>query len=340
MLAAVTVCPACGGETVVAPAALAQPIALRVPAARVTAARAYVVDGRTSEITVYATGGKTDEPPVAVIGGRQTGLIQPTGVAVDSAGRIYVANTYYPGSITVFAADPSGHTRKPIAVISGGSTGIDGPTGIAIGRDGRIYVVNNVGYPSSVTVYAANPRGNITGRPLATINGSNTDIHYPLAVALGPHDEIYVLNGYGQGYVTAYAAHPRGGLNEKPRATIGGGSTAFAGPDALAIAADGDVYVANATPSNGYLGYVTVYPPPRGDFSGPPLAVIGGVRSGVQFPAGVTLDGDGEIYVTNEYANTITVYAANPVGAVSGLPIAAIHGRATELARPIGIALH
>ncbi len=332
-------CAGCGGSAI-NPAAISQPID-GLLAAATAGANVYVADPRTQAITVYAAGGKPDQSPLATIGGPDTDIISPDGVAVDRADRVYVANAYYPGSITVFGANPRGRIRTPpIAIIAGGSTGIDTPVGVAVDGAGRIYVANNAGYFASVTVYAPNPRGNVTGPPLATISGSNANVHYPLSLALGPHGEIVVVNNYGHGYVTIYPPNPRGNVDEKPRETIGGGSTGLNGPTAGAIDADGKAYVTSANPSKGYLGYVTVYPPHRGDFTGSPSAVIGGVRSGVQFPDGIALDQNGAIYVTNEYANTVTVYAPNPTGNVTGPPIASIHGRATELARPLGITLH
>jgi 6-phosphogluconolactonase (cycloisomerase 2 family) len=302
---------------------------------------AYVVDARTQVVGVYATAGARDERPLAVLGGPDTDIIYPSGVAVDRAGRIYVANAYYPGSVAMFAADEKGRMRQPpLAVISGGRTGIDNPVGVALDAAGRIYVANDAGYPSTITVYAANPRGNVTTPPLATIGGSNTNLHYVQAIALGPQGQIAVVNGYGAGSITEYRRDPRGGLNEAPRATIAGGSTGLNGPAGVAIDAARKVYVTNTNPSEGRLGNVTVYAPPHGTFSGSPLAVIGGIRSRIQFPRGIGLDASGQIYVTNQYANTITVYAPNPSGDVTGPPIGRIEGPATGLAGPVAIAIH
>ena len=60
--------------------------------------------------------------------GASTGLNGPTGIALDAAGNLYVANTLG-NSITVYAPGASGDAA-PVATISGGHTGLNGPIGI------------------------------------------------------------------------------------------------------------------------------------------------------------------------------------------------------------------
>ena len=47
--------------------------------------------------------GLLNETPIAVLTGSNTGLQEPTGVALDSSGRIYVAD-FMAGSLFVYAA--------------------------------------------------------------------------------------------------------------------------------------------------------------------------------------------------------------------------------------------
>jgi len=63
---------------------------------------------------------------MATIAGVNTGLF-PTGIALDGAGNIYVANQ---GSITVYAAGASGNAT-PIATIAGVNTGLNVPVRLA-----------------------------------------------------------------------------------------------------------------------------------------------------------------------------------------------------------------
>ena len=106
--------------------------------------------------------------------------VTPAGIALGSAGNIYVTNySNGPGTITVYAAGASGNVM-PTATIAGSNTGLDGPRGIALDDAGNIYVANYFG--DSITVYAAGASGN--ARPMATIAGSNTGLNYPFGIAL------------------------------------------------------------------------------------------------------------------------------------------------------------
>jgi nicotinamide mononucleotide (NMN) deamidase PncC len=72
--------------------------------------------------------GNVTSAPLATIAGALTGIAGPFGVALDSSGRIYVAN-YYNSTVTGFAANPSGNvTSAPITTI----TGITNAWGMAI----------------------------------------------------------------------------------------------------------------------------------------------------------------------------------------------------------------
>ena len=87
----------------------------------------YVVNQPSNSITVYAAGASGNATPVATIAGGNTGLNTPTGIALDGAGNIYVANElgFSSNSITVYAAGASGNAT-PTATISGSNTGLNG----------------------------------------------------------------------------------------------------------------------------------------------------------------------------------------------------------------------
>src|SRR5204863_2772379 len=69
-----------------------------------------------------------------------------------------------------------------------------------------------------------------------------------------------------------------------------------------------------------------------------PTATIAGGNTGLNhLPEGIALDGAGNIYVTNFFANSITVYAAGASG--NATPTATIAGGNTGLNGPKGIAL-
>jgi serine/threonine protein kinase, bacterial len=90
------------------------------------------------------------------------------------------------------------------------------------------------------------------------------------------------------------------------------------------------LYVANRSRPD----RITIY------FSGKrqsPARYISGTRTGLAGAWGVAVDGSGQLYVANSFANTITVYAAN--AHKNAAPVATIAGTYTGLNQPSGLAL-
>src|SRR5207245_6458234 len=104
----------------------------------------YVVNSWSSSgstsITVYAPGASGNATPSATITGNNTGLSSPHGIALDAAGRLYVANGGS-NTITVYAARATGNAA-PIATIAGANAGLSGPMGLACDAGGRLDVGN------------------------------------------------------------------------------------------------------------------------------------------------------------------------------------------------------
>src|SRR6266702_3008825 len=132
--------------------------------------------GLGNSITVYGAGARGDAAPTVTIVGGNTGLDAPSGVALDAAGHLYVANADG-NSITVYGSRATGNAT-PSAMITGGSTGLNRPVGIALDAAGRIYVANSGN--NSITVYAAGASGNAA--PLLTIAGATTGLNAPLGI--------------------------------------------------------------------------------------------------------------------------------------------------------------
>lgn len=136
-------------------------------------------------VTIYPAESTGNTVPSAVIVGPNTGLAFPEGIAIDSAGNIYVANAAT-DAITVYPQGSNGNVA-PSATISGPSTLLDTPSAVALDSNGLIYITNEGGYEGgnvSVTVYAAGATGNAT--PVTTISGAQTQLARPRGIAIVP----------------------------------------------------------------------------------------------------------------------------------------------------------
>src|SRR2546427_43962 len=84
----------------------------------------------TSSITVYESGATGNAAPIDTIAGTNTALDQPQGVALDPAGRIYVANsalTSHQYRITAYGAGAIGNV-VPAVTVAGNNTGLSVPS--------------------------------------------------------------------------------------------------------------------------------------------------------------------------------------------------------------------
>ncbi len=299
-----------------------------------------------NHVTAYPATGRGNIPPIAL----NTDMTAPSGLAGDASGRLYVTNSGT-NTVTVYAANSNGNV-PPIAVIGGSNTGLENPEAIAVDASGKIYVVSASKYPRGIiTVYP--PLGTSTGilneAPIAVIAGAKTLLKSPNGIALDAKGNLYVANGLGgpvvrhqpsdRGRITVYAAGSNG--NVAPITTISGALTGLAFPTAIALDANGDIYVANAETANTkrYLASITVYAAGTTGNT-PSVATITGSNTGLIYSSNIALDSSGNLYasgVTSDGAYSVNVYAPGSDGDVP--PAASITGVVTDLNEPIGLVL-
>jgi hypothetical protein len=325
----------------------------------------FIADDGDNSVTEYAQGANGNVAPIATISGPATGLSDPTGVALDSAGDLFVASN--DGPVTEYAPGASGNVA-PIATISGPATELNDPTGVALDSGGDLFVANfggsvteyakgangnvapiaafsgpaiglalapapaysfvaNVG-ANSVTAYAQGADGS-RQVPAAIIQGPNTGLDAPTAVAVNPAGDLFVADD-NDNSVTEYA--PRAFGDAAPIATISGAAAGLSGPFGLALDSAGDLFVGNADNNS-----VTEYAPrPFGDVA--PIATISGPDTGLNTPFGVALDSAGDLFVANDGGNSVTEFTKGANG--DAAPIVTISGAASGLSSPTGVAVN
>ena len=229
-------------------------------------------------VFVYPAGSKANAAPTATISGTNTGLSYPQGIALDSTGKIYVADE---GAVSVFvySAGSNGNVA-PTTTISGSNTELDTPEGIVVDSSLNIYVADDgdgsCDGTESVYVYPVGSNGN--AGPSATISGGNTGLCYPYGIALDSSGNIYVAD---EGAASVFVYPPLASLpsqpnypNVTPIATISGNQTGLSGPYGIALDSNRNIYVADFS-ANSVFTY-----PALGSSTGllnePPTATISG----------------------------------------------------------------
>jgi hypothetical protein len=244
----------------------------------------FVANHSSNSITVFKVGlgGHTSE--LSTIAGDATGLNEPTNVAVDSDGKIYVS-CLFDDKVLVYARGAKGNVA-PIATIAGSNTGLSFPRGIAVDVAGRIYVTNS---GDSITVYARGTNGN--ARPIATITGPNTKLRVVGQIAVDGDGTIFTTNGTippdpVSSRINVYAPGANGDV--PPIAVIQGSHTGLDQPRSIAVGFGRRLYVGNAGLHAQGPFTVTVYPAGAdGDVA--PLTTLTGSATGLGFPEGIAL---------------------------------------------------
>lgn len=295
-----------------------------------TATCIYVVNSAFASaqgsITVYPAVANGNVTPYRTISGRARGLKDPTGIALDAHGQIYVSN-YHQYGLTVYAASANG-PAKPSRRIRGPKTGLFDTYGVALDSSKQIYALDNF---AVVHVFAPRARGDAT--PLSTLFGRRMRPEDE-GIALDGAGNIYVtrnetISGHGKGEVLVYAAGAHG--HAAPVWKIYGSKTMLSDePGDVTVDNAGNVYVADSEADQ-----VDVYAAgEHGDVA--PVQAIAGSKTGLTSPTGITVDVSHNIYVTNR--SSITVFGVGANGNVA--PIQTIAGDRTGIEFPVGIAVH
>jgi sugar lactone lactonase YvrE len=236
------------------------------------------------------------------------GLDEPSGLALDARGVLYVSNYAdgIAGNGTIRRFGPTGGRLSDFA------TGLNGPEGMAFDSQGRLYVA--VGGSDHGAIRRFSPKGQDLGDFV-------TGLNYPIGVAFDSAGILYVA-AYFDNAIRCFG--PSG-------EDLGVFGTTVTGPIGLAVDQDDNLYVA-ATRENAVRRFA-----PTGEDLGTFAALPG--------PFGLAFDRAGNLYVT---AGGGKLWRVAPTGEdlsvlVTGLkfpylPVCASH--AFPAPRPLVVQLH
>jgi sugar lactone lactonase YvrE len=226
---------------------------------------------------------------------------QPTGVAIDGSGNVYVADA---GNSTIrkIAADGSVSTFAGAAGSAGSNDGVgagarfNAPQGVAVDTVGNVYVADT----NNSTLRKITSNGTVStlaGAPGQTGSGDGAGgsarFNQPYAVAVDSSGNVYVADFFNATIRKLTAA--TGGVSTLAGAagqlgyTDGSGSVArFNQPYGVAADNNGNVYVADTY--NRVIRKVT---------SDGGVATVTGTGARFYYPEGIAVDGAGNLYVAD-----------------------------------------
>jgi hypothetical protein len=252
----------------------------------------YVADQWGPIILGFAANSNGNVSPNLAISGSETGLKYPTGLALDSAGNLYVANSECSGStcegeasIEEFAAGANGNV-PPLRVISGRKADLIQPQGIAIASNGEIYVSDVGKSPArglhnrgKIDVFSRSASGDVL--PIRTIIGPRTRLRVtPEGLAVSRYGAYTGM--WNKALIERFSLKANG--DARPTAAIAGSNTDLEpAVDGVTAATDGSVYVVDRGHGGSQLPEVLQFSGlDRGDMK--PLTDISGADTRLDIP--------------------------------------------------------
>ncbi len=257
--------------------------------------------------------GATMTEPRRIIAGDQTGLEFVCGLYLDQpTGDVYVINADTAAQMQVFTRSQEGNVPPSRVLNTGHETR---GRGIAVDSENKeIFIASQ--HNSALVVFRQHAEENEP--PLRLLQGDRTRLANPHGIAFDSQNGLVYVTNHGQVSSRPDREEVEDRGDVRPNVPL---------PRSMAVAGSGRFL----PPS------INVY---RRTASGntPPLRVIEGPKTQLNWPAGIVIDERrGELYVTNDTGNSVLVFRADASGDVA--PIRVIKGPNTELDAPGGVFL-
>jgi DNA-binding beta-propeller fold protein YncE len=250
----------------------------------------YVTDTGNNAIRMINTS-RGSTTTLALSGG--VSLVGPRGIAADTAGNVYVANTG-DNTILKITAGVASVLAGSSGIIgsadgTGGSAYFSGPRGIAVDSSGNVYVADT----GNATVRVITPTGDVSTLAGTPPGGPQRSPVHPASSS--SYSKILVAF---ENAASALSSHPQQTILPPPRALVA--------PTGIAVDAAGYVYVTDTakhaifqvTPDSVLSTFAGV-PGSIGSADGPATAAR------FNQPAGIVDDGGGGLYVADTGNSTI-----------------------------------
>ena len=295
----------------------------------------YVADTYNQTIRkITPSGNVTTLAGTAGSGGQADGLgpaatfNYPQGVAVDSAGNVYVADTQNnrirevspAGAVTTIAGGAANYADG-----IGSAAGFNAPTGIAVDASDNLYVadsgddaIRKISPDHVVTTLAGNPVASIAVPSGADGTGPAARFYRPNGVAVDGAGNVYVAD---TGNDTIRRVSPAGAVTTVAGAAgnagtmdATGGAARFNGPTGIAVGEDGTLYVCDAGNASIRRVYPTGAVSTLAGSQGEAFIGTSGNGPAARFrnPAALAVAPNGAVYVADSLDNTIRL--GIPVG--------------------------
>jgi len=293
----------------------------------------------TGNILVYAGNGSCS---YGGDGGSATSaaMANPTGIAIDSAGNVYIADTNNARIRKVTAS--SGNISTVAGNGTTGSTGDGGaatsaelysPTGVAVDSAGNIYIADSANNKIRKVTVSTGKISTVAGTGTGGYSGdgaaaTSAALSQPTGVALDSAGNVYIADKNNSrirkitiatGYISTVAGNGSSGFAGDGAAAT---SAEISNPNAVAVDPSGNIYIADT--GNNRIRKVNIGTGYISTITGNGTAAYAGdngaaTSAEINQPKGIVTDSNGNVYLSDTNNNVV-----REILQFNGLPTTAI----------------